>query len=424
MFDDFVWKSWIGLPIAVVIALVVTLVALAILSVAMRAAAKRKDWPKALASGARHPFRLLVANLAVWIAVALTLPNPDMADEVNHVFRIITIALATWLGAGLLSFFVGIGLSRYRTDTADNKVARRMHTQLAIVRRLGIAVIVIIGIAAILLTFPGVQALGASLLASAGLLSIVAGLAAQSTLANVFAGVQLVFSEAIRVDDVVIAEKEWGRIEEITLTYVVVHIWDDRRLVLPSTYFTTTPFENWTRNSSELLGSIELDLDWRVSPAAMRQHLEVVLDNTEIWDGRASVLQVTDAVGGFVRIRILVTAVDAPTLFDLRCYVREEMVEWVHSQDPAGMPRARVEMVAEAVRAQPREMEKTHTDQIGLFTGTADAEERASLFTSAIPIIRPGDTASERNDSSLGLPVESEFETADELPDGQRPSRY
>jgi small-conductance mechanosensitive channel len=423
MFDDFQWKSWIGLPIAVIIALVVALIGLGILSVIMGAAAKRKDWPKALASGARHPFRLLVAVIAVWIAVVVTFPDPEWADRVNHLFRIVTIALTTWLVAGLLTFAIGLGMSRYRTDTADNKVARRVHTQLALVRRLGVAVIVILGLATILLSFPGVQALGASLLASAGLLSIVAGLAAQSTLANVFAGVQLAFSGAIRVDDVVIAEKEWGRIEEITLTYVVVHVWDDRRLVLPSTYFTTTPFQNWTRNSSELLGSIELDLDWRVSPAAMRQHLEVVLANTEIWDGRASVLQVTDAVGGYVRVRILVTAIDAPTLFDLRCYVREEMVEWIHTQDPAGIPRSRVEMVTESPRVELREMEKTHTDQVGLFTGTADAEERASLFTSAIPIIRPEDTGRERNDSSLGLPVETEFETADELPDGQPRTR-
>ena len=422
MFDNFVWKSWIGLPIAIVIALVVTLVILGVLSVVMRVASKRREWPTALASGARHPFRLLVAIIAVWIAVTFTFPDPEWIDRVNHFFRISTIATTTWLAAGLLTFAIGLGMARYRTDIADNKIARRMHTQLAIVRRLGVAVIVILGIASILLTFPGVQTLGASLLASAGLVSIVAGLAAQSTLANVFAGVQLAFSGAIRVDDVVIAEKEWGRIEEITLTYVVVHIWDDRRMVLPSTYFTTTPFENWTRNSSELLGSIELDLDWRVSPAAMRQQLEIVLANTEIWDGRASVLQVTDAVGGYVRVRILVTAVDAPTLFDLRCYVREEMVEWIHEQDPAGMPRTRVQMIAEEPRARPRPVEKAHTDQIGLFTGTADAEERASLFTSAIPIIRPGD-AMDQSDSSLAMPGETDFETADELPDSQPPTR-
>jgi hypothetical protein len=134
------------------------------------------------------------------------------------------------------------------------------------------------------------------------------------------------------------------------------------------------------------------------------------------------VLQVTDAVGGYVRVRILVTAVDAPTLFDLRCYVREEMVQWIHEQDPAGIPRSRVQMIAEEPRARPRAMEKTHTDQIGLFTGTADAEERASLFTSAIPIIRPGTNPFDRSDS-LVMPGETDFETADELPDSQPPTR-
>ena len=408
----FEWKSWLGLAVAVAIAIVVAFVIIVVTSLAFRAASRRREWPKALSSGARHPFRLMVLILLVWAAVAVTIPlyAPVPADvlwraRINHGFLILVIGIGTWLAAGVLSFFIKLGMTRYRTDIPDNKVARRMQTQLAIVRRLGIAVIVIIGAASILLTFPGVQAVGASVLASAGVVSIVAGLAAQSTLANVFAGVQLAFSDAIRVDDVVIAEGEWGRIEEITLTYVVVHIWDDRRMVLPSTYFTSTPFQNWTRNSSELLGSIELDLDWRVSPAAMRQHLEVVLDNTDIWDGRASVLQVTDAVGGFVRVRILVTAIDAPTLFDLRCYVREEMVEWIHTQDPAGMPRTRVQMVDEQPRVEPRPQEKTHTDQVGLFTGTPDAEERASLFTSAITI-----------------PQESDFETADELPDAQPPT--
>lgn len=417
MFEEFEWRSWVGLPIAVVIALIVALIIITITKYALRAATHKREWPKALSSGARHPFRLLIAIISVWVAVTLTLPVPEWKPAIDQVFRIATIATSAWLAAGLLSFTISLGMARYRTDIADNKVARRMHTQLAIVRRLGVAVIAILAVAAIMLTFPGVQALGASLLASAGLVSIVAGLAAQSTLANVFAGVQLAFSGAIRVDDVVIAEKEWGRIEEITLTYVVVHIWDDRRLVLPSTYFTTTPFENWTRNSSELLGSIELDLDWRVSPAAMRQQLEVVLANTDIWDGRASVLQVTDAVGGFVRVRILVTAVDAPTLFDLRCYIREEMVQWIHEQDPAGMPRTRVQMVGEEPKATARPVERTHTDQVGLFTGNADAEERASMFTSAIPIIRQADP-----ETGLMMPAETDFETADELPDSEAPS--
>jgi small-conductance mechanosensitive channel len=383
MFD---WHSWWGLAASIAIALAATLAVAVVTKLIVVAATKRREWPRALTTKARHPYRLLLAVVAVWIAVSFSMPGMPW---VNHAFLIALIAVGGWFIGALVGFAIGLGMGRYRIDVPDNRVARRIQTQLAIVRRLAYAVIVIVSAGSILLTFPGVQAVGASVLASAGIVSIVAGLAAQSTLANVFAGVQLAFSDAIRVDDVVIAEKEWGRIEEITLTYVVVHIWDDRRLVLPSTYFTSTPFENWTRSSSELLGSVEIDLDWRVSPVAMRAELDKILKRTDIWDGRASVLQVTDATGGFVRVRILVTAVDAPTLFDLRCFIREEMVEWLQTQDPAALPRTRVQMVEAEARAESKPVEKTHTDQIGLFTGSAEAEERASLLTSSIPIIRP-----------------------------------
>ncbi|WP_394768352.1 mechanosensitive ion channel family protein [Lacisediminihabitans sp.] len=378
------WNTWPGLAVATAVALAAALVIIVLTSVATRVAARRREWPNALRSSARYPYRLLLLIGAAWIAIAITLPVPSLRAKVNHAFLIAMIAVGTWFVAAIVSFTIGLAMGRYRTDVPDNRIARRLQTQLIIVRRLAGVVITIVGIASILLTFPGVQAVGASVLASAGLVSIVAGLAAQSTLANVFAGVQLAFSDAIRVDDVVIAEGQWGRIEEITLTYVVVHIWDDRRLVLPSTYFTSTPFENWTRHSSELLGSVEFDLDWRVSPDQMRTQLDEILAGTDLWDGRTSVLQVTDAVGGFVRIRVLVTAVDAPTLFDLRCLVRERMVEWLHTRDVAALPRTRIQTVEQ--EARPRAA-ATPTGPIGLFTGTAEAEERASHFTSAIPIV-------------------------------------
>jgi len=304
------WKSWIALGVAVLIALAAVVVVVAITSVAARLTARRESWARALILRARLPYRLLLVVVAGWIAVHFTLPKAAPLGTVDHGFLIATIAAGTWLVAALVNFGLGLATGRYRTDVADNKRARRVQTQIAIVRRLASVVIVIVGIASVLLTFPGVQAVGTSVLASAGVVSIVAGLAAQSTLANVFAGIQLVFSDAIRVDDVVIVEKEWGRIEEITLTYVVVHIWDDRRLVLPSIHFTNTPFENWTRHSSELLGSVEFDLDWQASPSQMRDRLDLILAETPLWDGRTGVLQVTDAVGGFVRIRVLVSAVD------------------------------------------------------------------------------------------------------------------
>jgi len=385
MFDG---KSWIGLGIAVLIALAAVLVVVVITSMVTRLTARRESWARALILRARHPYRLSLIVIATWIAVHFTLPVAAPRGIIDHGFLIAAIASGTWLVSALVNFGLGLATGRYRTDVADNKRARRARTQIAIVRRLASVVIVIIGLASILLTYPGVQAVGTSVLASAGVVSIVAGLAAQSTLANVFAGIQLAFSDAIRVDDVVIAQKEWGRIEEITLTYVVVHIWDDRRLVLPSTYFTSTPFENWTRHSSELLGSVEFDLDWRASPAQMRERLAAILAESPLWDGRTGVLQVTDAVAGYVRIRILVSAVDAPTLFDLRCHVREQLIEWLHEGDATALPRTRFQPVEETPR-RPSSTVPVAPGPIGLFTGTPEAEERASQFTGSVPVIDP-----------------------------------
>jgi hypothetical protein len=233
-------------------------------------------------------------------------------------------------------------------DVADNRRARRLRTQVILARRIGVALIVIVALGVAMLTFPAIQALGAGLLASAGVISIVAGLAAQTSLVNVFAGIQLAFTDAIRVDDVVVVQKEWGRIEEITLTYVVVHIWDDRRMILPSTYFTTTPFENWTRRQSEVMGTVEFDLDWRAPVEDMRAELKRVLASTELWDKRVGILQITDATAGFVRVRILVSAADSATLFDLRCLIREELVLFLQQEHPTALPHVRLETLGSA----------------------------------------------------------------------------
>jgi hypothetical protein len=218
-----------------------------------------------------------------------------------------------------------------------------VRTQVSLIRRLTVVVIAVLAIAGMLLTFPSARAAGTSILASAGVISIVAGLAAQTSLANVFAGLQLAFTDAIRVDDVVVIEEERGRIEEITLTYVVVHVWDDRRLVMPSTSFTTTPFQNWTRKESAVLGSVEMDVDWTVPLDPMRAELDRLLEGLELWDERVKVLQVTDAVGAVVRVRVLVRAKHGPTLFDLRCHVREGLVVRLQREHPTALPKVRNE---------------------------------------------------------------------------------
>lgn len=375
---------WLAFAIAVAIAVVVAVALTVVTTLVVRLAARRRAWPTALVARARRPFRVLTLVVALWVAATAAFPDAGWKPTLDQLFTILVIATAAWLLSALVAFVTDLTLGRYRIDVPDNRVARRIRTQALILRRLVIVLIVILALGAMLLTFPAVRTFGASVLASAGIASIIAGLAAQSVLANIFAGLQLAFSDALRVDDVVVAEGEWGRVGEITLSYVVLDLWDERRLVLPCTYFTTTPFQNWTRQGSELMGAVELDLDWRVSPSRMRAHLDQVLAGTDLWDGRAGVLQVTDAVEGYVRVRILVTASDAPTLFDLRCLVREAMVTWMQQTMPAGLPVQRVLMTEPEKHVMH---EPTPTGEAGLFTGSAAAEARASTFTQAIPVV-------------------------------------
>ncbi|MCX7522952.1 mechanosensitive ion channel [Microbacterium sp. STN6] len=383
-------RSWLGLLVACLAAIAAAVIATVIVSAVVRLIARREAWARLLSARARAPFRVLLMVIALWAAFSISMPahfDSGWAGSLHHLLLIATIAAGAWFACALVIFFEDLGLSRYRLDTPDNRVARRIRTQVLIIRRLTVVAAVVVGFGAILLTFPGARAAGASVLASAGIISVIAGVAAQSTLANVFAGMQLAFNGAIRIDDVVVVEQQWGKIEEITLTYVVVHVWDDRRLVLPSSYFTTTPFENWTRQHSELLGSVEFDLDWRITPAEMRKELARLLGHTDLWDHRVGVLQVTDAVGGFVRVRVLVTAKDAPTLFDLRCYVREGLIAWMHRSSEESFPRSRVQLAEQNPEwgSRPR---RGDADAEGLFTGSADAEQRATQFTESIPIQR------------------------------------
>lgn len=386
------WSTILTFSLALVGALVVVLVVSALASLIVRSASRRRDWAGILIRRARWPFRVSLLVVGVWIAVTISFSDAEWRAVADHALLIALICSGAWLVCQMLLFAADISLSRYRLDVPDNRVARRMHTQMQILRRLVVVIVVIVASGAILLTFDGVRAVGASVLASAGIVSIVAGLAAQSVLANVFAGVQLAFSEAIRVDDVVVVEGEWGRIHEITLTYVVVMTWDQRTVVLPCNYFTSTPFQNWTKYGSELVGSVELDVDWRVSTDGMRNRLSQVLGETPLWDGRTEVLQVTEATGGLVRVRVLVSAADSAALWDLRCVVRESLVEWVREKDASSLPLQRV-LVGDPGDGRPldgpTEAPAETRDRAGLFSGTAEAEARASEFTAAIPVQSP-----------------------------------
>lgn len=334
-------RTYASTGLALVIAVVAALVLTAVLRRAMRASAPR--WPllTSLGERAKWPLRLLLTTVGFWLTT-LFMDGPSKGETLQHGNSILGVAAGGWLLIEVTRSVEDGIKARFPVDVADNRRARRVHTQVQILGRLVIAMIIMIAGAVALLSFPGMRSVGASILASAGLAAIVAGIAAQSSLANVFSGLQVALADAIRVDDVVIVEGQYGRIEEITLTYVVVRIWDDRRMIMPSTYFTNSPFENWTRTASDLIGTVELDVDWTVAVDGMRRELDRLLEETDLWDGRSSGIQITDATAGFVRVRAAASAESAPILWDLRCYLREGLVAWVQ-QSGAGLPRTRLE---------------------------------------------------------------------------------
>jgi small-conductance mechanosensitive channel len=349
---------------------------------------RRSELAADLARTAHLPFLAALTLFAIQQAIRWEADNFPGRGPLLHILVILFIAAFAWLVAALVLVLEDAALARWRTDVPDNLKRRRFKTQVVILRRVTVAAIVVLTLGVVLMTFPGIRALGASVLASAGLVSVIAALAAQSTLGNVFAGLQLAFSDAVRVDDVVVVEGEWGRIEELTLTYVAVQIWDDRRLLLPTSYFTTKPFQNWTRTSSAVLGTAELDVDFSTEIEPLRAELRTVCEGSPLWDGRVCVLQVTDAVGGNVRLRALVSAADAPALWDLRCLVRERLVTYVWQHQRDALPRLRAELDHSAPASAgpaPRPEQSPHTDDgdgddARVFSGGRDGEERGARF--------------------------------------------
>lgn len=294
--------------------------------------AARLSLPAAVAAG------LLASR--IWLGV--------MAEEqtwyrpASFLLLIAVAAAGAWAAWRLVGVIEAGILGRYQETGVEHRRERRIRTQTILIRRILNAVIVVVAIAVVLLGVPEVRSLGAGLLASAGVISVIAGLAVQSTLTNVFAGFQLAFTDAIRVGDVVDMEGVFGTVEEITLSNVVLKLWDGRRMVYPSSHFTTQPFENWTRVGTEVSGVVELDVDWRVPMPALRERLTQLLDSTDLWDGRESSMQVTDAIGGTVRIRAVVSARNSGDLWDLRCLVREDLVTFLRSEHPEAIVVQRV----------------------------------------------------------------------------------
>lgn len=293
----------------------------------------------------RRPFRLVLVIAALLLAVPL-LPVPAGARAVaGHVLLIGLILALAWLVIGLSAVSEFFVQERYRTDIPDNLRARRIRTKVQLLRRIVTAAVSILALAFILMTFPAVRQVGVSLFASAGILGIIIGIAARPTLSNLIAGLQVALSEPIRLDDVVIVEGEWGWVEEIRMTYVVVRLWDLRRLVVPLSYFIDNPFQNWTRRTAEVLGTVYLHADYRVPVDALREELGRILQETHLWDGKVFNLQVTGATDRTVELRALMSAPDAPTAWNLRCHVRERLLAYLQREHPECLPRVRGEIV-------------------------------------------------------------------------------
>ncbi len=314
----------------------------------------KKPLRQSVVRNARGPARLIIPLTGAEVALSTVRMEGHLRSVLLHAVGIALILALAFLVVRLTYIFDDLVLARYQIDSADNLKARQVHTQIQVLRRVTVVVVAVVAVAFVLLSFSAVRAAGAGLLASAGVVGIVAGVAIQPTATNLMAGLQIAVSQPIRIDDVVVVEGHWGRVEQIALTYVVVRVWDLRRLVLPISYFIKNPFENWTRSSAEILGWVFLDVDYSAPVDAIRQRLRQVLASSSNWDGKVWALQVTDLGPHTMQLRALMSSPDSSSSWDLQCEVREKLVAFLKEEHPGVLPRQRTELVWPSPGQQPR----------------------------------------------------------------------
>lgn len=295
---------------------------------------------------------ILLLSLVLMLRAVLPLmdlraPVESRTDQILGVFLILCLA---WVLDRILGLVTIVVYSHLSLDVGNNLRDRKIRTQLQFIEKIILIFIYIVAVSLMLMSFEGVRKIGSSLIASTGLAAVALGFAAQKSLGNLLAGFQIAFTQPIRIDDVVIVEGEWGTIEEITLTYVILRIWDKRTLVVPITYFIEKPFQNWTRNSSDLIGVVFLYLDYSVPLQDLRDEFQRVLAQTPFWDGTICTLQVTDSTDRSMQIRLLMGAKDSSDVSALRCLVREQMISYVQRQFPGSLPQFRILNLAAGVQ--------------------------------------------------------------------------
>ena len=308
------------------------------------------------------PLRWIFPVVAVYVSIPFLSLPPSIQENVNTLLSPLSILLAAWLLIQFTSALEELILNQYRMESKDNLAARKIATQTHIIKKIIIVVIAVLALASALMTFEKFRQIGTGILASAGIAGVVVGLAAQRIFGNFLAGIQIAFTQPFRIDDVVIVENEWGRIEEITLTYVVVRIWDLRRLILPISYFIEKPFQNWTRVSADLLGTVFIYADYRLPVQEIREELHRILQKSPNWDEKVWGLQVTNATDRVVEMRALMSSRDSSASWDLRCEIREKLIQFIQQKYPEALPQIRLLEVPAPGRETPLG-ETTHESQ-------------------------------------------------------------
>lgn len=345
------WREFWWLPEWAVIAIIVTgfvlvgwaanQIVFALLKLAVR---KREVFWRGVVGRARLKVRIAVMILALALAVTVSPLDPGPSEFIRQTLVFLFILTLGWMLVGASDMWAVVYLRRYNMATEDNLIARKHVTQARILQRVAALLIGAVTLGLALLTIAEVRQWGMSLLASAGVVGIIAGFALQPLLTNLIAGVQIATDQPIRLDDAVIVEGEWGTIEEITSTYVVVKLWDWRRMILPLTYFIQKPFQNWTRETARLIGTAFLYVDYEAPIDRLRAELERICRESSLWDGDVVSLQVTDVTDRVAQVRCLASARSAPVAFDLRCEIREKMLAFMRDQCPEALPRDRVDL--------------------------------------------------------------------------------
>lgn len=338
-----IWAQAILLLVAAsVLALVVHAVLLRLLRRSARGRASAFVTP--LLKRASGPTRLALLILAWGVVLRSDVFRDTATQFFGQLLLAAFVILVGWSAIAVANLAADIYLRRFVLDAEDNLIARKQVTQVQILRRSLVILLVVVTIGGALMTFDSVRQLGISLLASAGAAGIIVGLAAQPLLSNLLAGVQLAITQPIRIDDAVVVEGEWGWIEEITASYVVIRLWDWRRLVVPLRYFIEHPFQNWTRQSASIIGSVIINVDYRAPVEAVRAKLNEIVAASPRWDKRVVNLQVTDADATTIQLRALASAASGPAAWDLRCEVREKLIAFLQAEHPDALPRQRREI--------------------------------------------------------------------------------